>query len=193
MRGEPELGQRTTGRAVREAEQPDRFVVGELEATLVVDEEQPLGDGVEDGVVVLVHLPQLRLAQPERLAAGAPGDESGADPGEQRRRGPGDEQGRELCLDRLGQFGASDADGDEADDRPGVGVHRDDDAAGRAEGPGVVLDDFAALQGVVDVTEEALAHLSRIGVGEPHSTRRHDDDEVGLRRLANLFGEGLHR
>ena len=54
--------------------------------------QQPLGDGVQHGVVVLVHLAQLALAEPVGLPADAPRDQPVPSPDSRAATRPGEQQ-----------------------------------------------------------------------------------------------------
>ena len=66
--GEAQLGDRASDGVGGQGEQSGRLVVREPEVTVEVGDDEALGDGVQDGVVVLVHLAQLLLAEAVGLA-----------------------------------------------------------------------------------------------------------------------------
>ena len=102
---------------------------------------EPLGDGVQDGVVVLVHLAQLLLAEAVRLPADAPRHEGRPEPRQQGGHETGEEQPGQLGAHPLADGRLADADGDERDDLPGVGDGHDDAGRGSERAGVVLLDD----------------------------------------------------
>ena len=115
-RGKPQLAHRAADHVLGQVEQSTCLVVDELHPVLVVEEQQALADGMEHGVVVLVHASQLLLAQTVGLAPQPTADQPGAEqPDRQHGRAasPIGTRSGERLVDLLD----GDADRDQGDDR----------------------------------------------------------------------------
>ena len=163
-----------------QVEEACRLIVVEDELPRIVDEDEPLAQGVEGGVVEREEALELLGT----VAEGDPAQVAGEDP--RPEPAEGDRDGRDD--DDLGHGGGlgdgdrreRDADGDHRGDLAGVVDDRDDRPDRGAERADVLLGLALPAQGGVDGAEVVLAELAGVRVGVAGAVAVHDRHEVDV-------------
>ena len=189
--GEAEVEHPMSLGVLGQIEQTVRLVVGEQQPPLGADDDHTLPDGVQDGVVVLVH--PGHLVRPE--AVGLPqqplADQRRARRGQSERHRRGDQQQRQLPIGRTAH-GRLRHPGRHQPDDLAVGVLDGHDRLHqRPDGARDLLDHDAPGQRGLDGPDERLPDAVRLGMGVADAFGVHDDDEVHVRRLARRLGPRL--
>jgi hypothetical protein len=179
------------GRIAVQVQQPPGLVVGQLDALLAVDQEQPLTHGMQHGLVVLHHPRQGGRRQPVRLTAdptaerpaaqsahGQGGRARADDAGHRRRQVLADGVDRETRRHQRHDLSAG------VQDRTGR-PHR------RTQGAGVGLGERLPRESGCDRAAERPSDLARVRVGVPGPVRGEDRDERRAGVGPDLLDVGL--